>query len=124
MGISKESSKVGFRDIQTKKAFDKLKDTDPELFKHLSRAFNDILKNAFCGIQIPKKQFPKEYKGFSTLWKYNLPGAWRLLYTVKSPNKIEIVSVILDWMSHKDYERCSNINLGFFNTFNQFNCLS
>jgi len=35
----------------------------------------------------------------------NLPDTWRLIYALKSPTKIEIISVILEWMSHKDYER-------------------
>ncbi len=42
--------------------------------------------------------------GINNLRIYNLPSVWRMLYTVTS-NGIEIVSVILDWMNHKDYER-------------------
>jgi hypothetical protein len=37
-----------------KKSFEETKKKNPELHKHLTRAFNDILENAFCGIQIPK----------------------------------------------------------------------
>ena len=105
MGIKKKSSGIDFSDSSIKNAWENLKENDKELYKHLERAFNDILENAFCGIQIPKKLIPKEYKNLENLWKYNLPNAWRLLYTIKSPTKIEIISVILEWMSHKDYER-------------------
>ena len=44
----------------------------------------------------------------NNLWIYNLPEGWRLLYSVTSPDKIEVIAVILDWMSHKDYERLFN----------------
>ena len=72
------------------------------------KIYQKILENAFCGIQFPKDLIPKEYikkYEINNLWKYNLPGAWRLLYTITTPNKIEIISVVLDWMNHKDYER-------------------
>jgi len=105
MGIKKKSDGIDFADEKTKRAFDNLKDTDEDLYKHLTRAFEDILENAFCGIQIKKKLFPKEYNYLDNLWKYNLPSAWRLIYTIKAPNKIQIISVILDWMNHKDYEK-------------------
>ena len=35
---------------------------------------------------------------------YNLPKAWRLLYSVQA-DQIGIISIILDWMNHKDYEK-------------------
>jgi hypothetical protein len=104
MGIKKKSTGVDFRNILIKKAFENIKQTDPLLHKHLIRAFKDILENAFCGIQISKHLIPKEY-ACNNLWKYNLPDAWRLIYTLKSPNKVEIISVVLDWMNHKDYSR-------------------
>ncbi|MGK0208959.1 MAG: Txe/YoeB family toxin of Txe-Axe toxin-antitoxin module [Patescibacteria group bacterium] len=108
MGMIKKSDGLDFSNISIRDAFMKVKETDEELYKHLQRAFNDILENAFCGIQIPKKLFPKEYSNLNNLWKYNLPSAWRLLYTIKSPNKVEIITVVLDWMNHKDYERLFN----------------
>ena len=70
-------------------------------------AFEDIEKNAFCGIQVSKRLIPKEYiKDYriSALWKYDLPNAWRLLYTIIG-NEVKILSVILDWMTHKEYDR-------------------
>ena len=104
MGIKKRSSGIDFKNIAVKNSFEKLKEFDPVLYKSLIRAFNDLLENAFCGIQIPKRLIPTEYK-CNNLWKYNLPDAWRLIYTIKAPNKVEIISVILEWMNHKEYER-------------------
>ncbi len=93
-----------------KKAFEKLEQggsEEKELFLWLERAFKDIEANAFCGIQVSKKQIPKEFlKRYKirNLWKYNLPNAWRLLYSVENDG-ISVVSIILEWGRHKEYER-------------------
>jgi len=101
-------SKPQFADSKVEKAFKSIR--DKELKKQLEKAFNNLEENAFCGIQIPKKLIPKEYKKFgelTNLWKYNLPGAWRLIYTIER-DKINVLSVILEWMDHKTYERRFN----------------
>lgn len=51
---------------------------------------------------IPDK-YLKKYR-IHNLWKYNLPNAWGLLYSVESDGII-VISVILEWVSHKNYER-------------------
>ncbi|MFT4309184.1 MAG: hypothetical protein ACMXYL_01710 [Candidatus Woesearchaeota archaeon] len=43
----------------------------------------------------------------TNLWKYDLPSGWRLIYTIKT-DEVMIISVILEWFSHKDYERRFN----------------
>ncbi len=108
MGIKKPSDSVVFADESLKKTWREVKKKDPELAKQILRARENIKENAFCGIQIPKKLIPKEwvrkYK-INNLWKYNLPNAWRLLYSITTPSKIEIITVFLDWMDHKRYEK-------------------
>ena len=80
--------KVVFADKKVKDSFEKLKNSkteDQKLYEWLNKAFDDICKDAFCGIQVPKKLIPKKYLRnyeIDNLWKYNLPGAWRLLYSV------------------------------------------
>jgi hypothetical protein len=54
-------SKIQFADNKVKKAFEQLKSIDNKFYNHLARAFKDIEKNVFCGIQIPKKLIPKAY---------------------------------------------------------------
>ena len=74
----------------------------------MTRAIGDLKENAFSGIQIPKRLFPKEYVqkyGITNLWKYDLPRGWRLLYTVTSDNEVELISAILEWFDHKNYEK-------------------
>ena len=106
-------SEVQFVDENIKQAFEELKNGTTEekkLHEWLMRAFKDIQQNVFCGIQIPKKLIPQEYTkkyGIENLWKYNLPTAWRLLYSVEG-DEIKIISVILEWLDHKNYERRFN----------------
>jgi Txe/YoeB family toxin of Txe-Axe toxin-antitoxin module len=99
-------SKIVFGDEKLQKEFEKIK--DPRLKNQIEKALESLEEDAFSGIQIPKKLIPKEYTvrygNLTNLWKYNLPGAWRLIYTIKS-GEVEILSVMLEWMDHKEYER-------------------
>ena len=45
----------------------------------------------------------RKYK-VTNLWKYDLPNAWRLIYTVDT-DEVMIVAIILEWFDHKDYEK-------------------
>ena len=79
--------------------------------KSIVRAVRDLRQNAFAGIHVPKRLIPKEYihkYGINNLWKYDLSKGWRLLYTVTSENEVELISAILEWFDHKDYERKFN----------------
>jgi Txe/YoeB family toxin of Txe-Axe toxin-antitoxin module len=81
---------------------------DDFLKKGITRAIQDLKQNAFSGVQIPKRLFPQQYikkYGINNLWKYDLPKGWRLLYTVAPTNEVELISAILEWLPHKDYER-------------------
>ncbi|MFA6530432.1 MAG: hypothetical protein WCT31_01785 [Candidatus Micrarchaeia archaeon] len=101
---------VGFAEEKTKRAFLALKDgktEDSELYNHLNNAFDELKKNPFVGIKIPKKVWPKEYQkkyGIDNLWKYDLPNAWRLIYTIKA-DQVTILAIVLEWFNHKEYER-------------------
>lgn len=103
-------SKIVFADKRLKDAFEELKESkteDKKLYKWLNRAFDDLQKDAFSGIQIPRRLIPKEYikkYKIDNLWKYNLPNAWRLLYSV-ARDEIIVISIIIEWMNHKTYER-------------------
>ena len=102
-------SEVIFGDERLKKEFEKLKEVkENNLYDQLVKAFKNLQEDAFCGIQIPKNLIPKEYSerygSITNLWKYNLPDAWRLIYTIKN-DKINVLSILLEWMDHKNYER-------------------
>ena len=100
-------SKVVFISDELEDSFNSLPEDD-FVKKSIIRAIRDLRQNAFAGIQVPKRLIPKEYirkYGINNLWKYDLPRGWRLLYTVTSENEVELISAILEWFDHKDYER-------------------
>lgn len=100
-------SRVVFVSRELEDSFNELKGTD-WLKKSIIHAIRHIQKNAFAGIQIPKRLFLREYVQkytITNLWKYDLPRGWRLLYTVTADNEVELLAAILDWCDHKLYER-------------------
>ena len=102
-----KASKVVFISKELENDFHALKDDDP-IKKSMIRAIHDLRENAFAGIQVPKRLIPKEYiqkYGINNLWEYDLSKGWRLLYTVTRDNEVELISAILEWFNHKEYER-------------------
>ena len=100
-------SKVVFISEELERDFNILKENDP-IKKSIIRAIQDLRENAFAGIQVPKRLIPQEYiqnYGANNLWKYDLPRGWRLLYTITADNEVELISAILEWFDHKNYER-------------------
>ena len=103
-------ARVVFADSKVKEAYESLAGSKTEgrgLQKRLDNAFDAIAKDAFCSIQIPKKQIPKEYiakYGIENIWKYNLASSWRLLYSVAG-DEVIVLAIILEWLPHKEYER-------------------
>ena len=103
-----QPSEIVWESQKAKRNFHELEKTDPTLFKQINSALDEIEKNAFCSIQVPKKLIPRKWQVYSNLWKYDLPKGWRLFYTVAPPDqpgKVLVLSIVLEWMSHKEYER-------------------
>jgi len=99
--------KVVFIDESLEDAFNSLTENDPTK-KALIKAIKDIQENCYCGRNVKKKLIPKkliEKHGINNLWIYNLPSAWRLLYSLTNSGEIGLIAVVLNWMNHKDYER-------------------
>jgi hypothetical protein len=101
---------VAFISKKLKEQFEVLKagkSGDKQLYKFIDRALDDIKIDVTCGIKVPKKLWPKSYVqqyGLTNLWKYNLPNAWRLIYTIES-DQVRIMGIILEWFTHKEYEK-------------------
>jgi Txe/YoeB family toxin of Txe-Axe toxin-antitoxin module len=106
-------SKIRFLDEKIKNSFYDLESGNPsdkKLFVAINKALDNLELNAFSGIQIPKKVIPKEYVvkfNVKNLWKYNLPNGWRLIYSILG-DEIVVVTLILEWFNHKDYEKKFN----------------
>lgn len=104
--MNEEHNRVEFFDKSLEEAYFALKTSDNQLFKHITRALEDLQDNRRVGIPGPKWFIPKKYKneGINNIWRYRLPGAWRLLYSITGDH-IQVLIIILDWMTHKDYEK-------------------
>jgi len=102
--------KVRFISEELKKAFESLNEKNPRLYKEIERAFSSICNDAFFGRRVKKELIPKKFikdYDINNLFIYNLSDGWRLIYSLVNED-IELISIILDWMNHKDYERLFN----------------
>jgi hypothetical protein len=103
-------SHIRFADEKLKESFYKLENGDnsgKELFSSINKAMDFLEDNSFCGVQVPKRLIPREYVTkykVKNLWKYNLPKGWRLMYSIVN-DEIIVISLVLDWLNHKDYEK-------------------
>jgi hypothetical protein len=96
-----------YADEKVKKSLEKLKKKDPEFYEHIKNALRNIQEDPTCGIKIPIKLIPKDWKkkyGINNLYKYNLPNAWRLMYSLAG-NRVELIAIVLGCFNHKEYER-------------------
>lgn len=102
--------RVAFIDQNLLSAFEKIKSgrfEDRQLALDIDSAIDGLKENPFAGVRVERRLWPKEYiKKYSidNLRKYDMRNGWRLLYTI-SGNRIEIVSILLEWLDHKRYER-------------------
>lgn len=96
--------RVIFYDKSLKKDFEEMPEND-SIKRALDRAIADLKENPFIGRNVQKRLIPKKYKVNGNLWIYNLPSAWRMVYTITQQGELEIISVILDWMTHKEYDK-------------------
>ena len=85
------------------------KHEEQQLYEFITRAIQDLKEDVTCGTRIPKDYWPKYYSkhNITNLWKYDLPNAWRLIYTIKT-DEITILGVILEWFDHKKYQKRFN----------------
>ena len=77
------------------------------LLNSIKQKIELLRANPEYGIHIPKDRIPKDYVreyDVNNLWKVNLSGAWRMIYTIKG-SEVEIISLILDIINHRHYEK-------------------
>jgi len=97
---------------------EKKKGISSSFHQTLLRSINgkiDILREHYdYGEQVPQSRIPKKYfgMGVTNLWKVDLSGYWRMIYTLRQPQRegaeIEIVEIfldVLDIVSHPDYDK-------------------
>lgn len=69
---------------------------------------SEIIKlNPEYGDKIPRKYWPdvliKKYD-LTNLWRVELTGYWRMLYTLKG-NKLEVICFVVEINKHKEYNK-------------------
>jgi len=77
------------------------------LLNSIKQKIELLRNNPEYGVHISKGKIPKNYVkeyDINNLWKVNLSGAWRMIYTIKG-SEVEIISLILSIMNHKNYEK-------------------
>ena len=78
-----------------------------QLLKSIKQKIEFIKLNPFYGDNIQKHLIPKEYiekYNVSNLFRTELSGFWRMIYTIKG-DQVEIICFILDIVSHPEYNK-------------------
>ena len=102
--------RVRFVDVRLFHAYGQLKQGTSEeqaLASAIGKAIARLKLDPLCGTRIPSRLWPREYVqkyGISNLYKCDLPHGWRLIYTLVG-DEVEIISILLEWFRHKEYER-------------------
>lgn len=108
--MNKKQNLVIFANEQLTKDFELLKSgkfEEKQTYYSIFKAIQKIKENPICGVQIPIKLIPNSYiqkYRINNLWKLNLSNGWRLVYSLKG-NDAMILSIILEWFNHKNYEK-------------------
>lgn len=81
--------------------------THQQLLASINNALSNIKANYRYGDLIPRKYISKETArkyGADRIFRVELVGYWRLLYTVIG-DEAKIIAFILEYMNHKDYNK-------------------
>jgi hypothetical protein len=74
----------------------------------INEMVGNLLQNILVGERIKQSQIPRHYiekYRISNLYRYAHPEGYRSTYTLTEFNEYGVCPVILDIMSHKEYER-------------------
>lgn len=112
-------AKDAYLDLKKKSVEERSKEIEASFHQTLLKSINDkitILKTDYdFGVHIPKDRIAPKYIiqfEVTNLWKVNLSGGWRMVYTLKQPQRdnteVEILSIwldVLDIISHDNYDK-------------------
>jgi len=99
-----------FTELQTAVAEGKNSRTDPsyeQLLSSINNAIKNLRANAFHGDLVPRKYLTKKIidkYGTDKIFRLDLVGYWRLLYTVVG-DEAQIIAFILEYMNHPTYDK-------------------
>ena len=75
-----------------------------QLLNSIKRASEQLNQDPQFGTPIPKALYRKAKMPVTNLWKVNLTGYWRMLYTITG-DKVEIICYVLEICDHRKYDR-------------------
>jgi hypothetical protein len=84
------------------------------LLRSIDSKISILKEHCDYGIQIPRGAVPAKYRayGVTNLWKVDLSGYWRMVYTLRQPQReggeIEIMEIfldVLDIVDHPTYDK-------------------
>lgn len=78
--------------------------SEMQLLRSIEQKKDLIKANPFYGDSIEKKKIPKFRYNVQNLWRVELTGYWRMLYTIKG-DEIQIICFVLDIIDHKEYDK-------------------
>ncbi|MBS3080517.1 hypothetical protein J4221_03525 [Candidatus Pacearchaeota archaeon] len=99
--------RVVFANDELENEFNNLSDNDI-LKKRINRVIERLKEKPNFGQPIAKKLIPNRYRelGFNNAFWVDLGKEERLIYSLISENKEDIIATIIEWfIRHKDYER-------------------
>ena len=106
-----EDADTDYQELQKKVIEEKEQGTENssnmQLLKSIERAINNLKIDPQYGIHIPRKIVSKAVVnryGTDRLWKIDLVGYWRLIYTITG-DEIKIIAFVLEFMDHKKYNK-------------------
>ncbi len=105
--------KVKFIDNSLNETLKKLKNgtkSEFDLYNLIINGIEHIKEKPRDSIIVKKKQIPKTYfkkYKINNLRILKLNQNWRLTYTIVS-DEVKIISIILEWLDHKNYEKRFN----------------
>ncbi|MBT4174515.1 hypothetical protein HOC80_02895 [archaeon] len=85
----------------------KKKPTYSQLLNSIDLVLENLRFNPFYGDLIPRRYIPKktiEKYGTDKIFRVELVGFWRLLYTLEG-DEIKILIFVLEFTDHKDYNK-------------------
>ena len=77
--------------------------SEMQLLRSIKQKRDLIKDNPFYGDNIKKRQIPKCYDA-QNLWRVELTGYWRMLYTIKG-DEVRIICFVLDILNHENYDK-------------------